>query len=203
MVSYQRNPAKRVLPAEWEDVEVVERHGDNERSPKFALLPTGEEANRVFFFGTLMDDVENVANDGDYWRGRVIDNSDPDGDVAEVYIYAGDYKPEQMEFLKTADTPCYVAVVGKPQDAYETDDGRIFVNMDIESIRTATRAERDTWLAETVTHTVQRVKNFRENPDDETVQRAREHYGDDVEQYLRGARNALNSAVEDAEQTDE
>lgn len=202
MVSYQRNPAKRVLPAEWEDVEVVERHGDDERSPKFALLPTGEEANRVFFFGTLMDDVENVSQDGDFWRGRVIDNSNPDGDVAEVYIFAGGYSPDEMEFLKTADAPCYVAVVGKPQDAFEADNGNIYVNMDIESIRTATRDERDTWLAETVTHTVKRVQNFRQNPNDETVARAREQYGDDVSKYLRGAQNALDSAVDDAEQSE-
>lgn len=199
MGKYERNPAKRLLPTEWEDVEVVERHGEDDRSPKFALLPTGEEANRVLFFGTLMDDVENVAKDGDYWRGRVIDNSDPDGGVAEVYIYAGSYKAEQMEFLKSAETPCYVCVVGKPQEPYVKDDGTVYVNMDIESIRTATRDERDMWLAEAVTHTAQRVQNMRENPEDDVVQRAVEEYDVDVNDYLRGAQTALEAAVNDSQ----
>ena len=104
-----RQPAKRAFADEFANATKVFRESDGERAPKFAVLPTGERANRVFAVGTLTEaeDISKSA-DSEYWQARVVD---PTG---TFYVYAGQYQPEAMAALRSIEAPAYVMVVGKP-----------------------------------------------------------------------------------------
>jgi len=184
-----REVARRVFAREFNDATHTFKESDDERAPLYALLPTGERANRVFLVGTLTE-TEDVGEDSEYWRGRIVD---PTG---TFYVYAGQYQPEAASALRDADPPAYVAVVGKPR-TFETDEGGTNVSVRPESITTVDAATRDRWVVETARATTARVAAF-----DDAVEYARlaaEQYGEDVSGY----RDAAVSALESLETTDE
>ncbi|MFW6265140.1 MAG: DNA-binding protein, partial [Halanaeroarchaeum sp.] len=82
-----REVARRVFAAEFNDATYTFKESDDERAPLYALLPTGERVNRVFIVGTLTE-TEDIGNENEYWRGRVVD---PTG---TFFVYAGQYQPE-------------------------------------------------------------------------------------------------------------
>ena len=144
-----RQTAKRAFAAEFEDATEIFQEGNNERSPKFAMLPTGERANRVLAMGTLTE-AENIGKKSDYFQARVVD---PTG---TFFVYAGKYQPEAMSVLRDIETPAYVAVVGKPR-SYETDEGDTLVSLTPESITTIEQGTRDAWVVETAEQTLERI----------------------------------------------
>jgi hypothetical protein len=144
----------------------------------------------VFLVGTLTE-KEDVGDDSEYWRGRIVDPS------GTFFVYAGQYQPEAASTLRDLDPPAYVAVVGKPR-TYETDDGGINVSVRPESVTEVDAATRDRWVVETAQRTLDRVAGF-DDEGNEYVRMAREHYGDDVSAYRRAA----VSALEGLEETDE
>jgi RPA family protein len=151
-----REVAKRVFAREFNDATYTFKESDEERAPNFALLPTGDRANRVFVVGTLTE-TEDIGDDSEYWRGRVVD---PTG---TFFIYAGQYQPEAAAFLRDTEPPAYVSVVGKPR-TFETDDGSINVSLRPESITPVDEATRDRWVVETAERTLDRIEAF----DDDT-----------------------------------
>ncbi|MFC4406921.1 RPA family protein [Haloarchaeobius iranensis] len=151
-----REVAKRVFAREFNDATYTFKESDEERAPNFALLPTGDRANRVFVVGTLTE-TEDIGDDSEYWRGRVVD---PTG---TFFIYAGQYQPEAAAFLRDTEPPAYVSVVGKPR-TFETDDGSVNVSLRPESITAVDEATRDRWVVETAERTLDRVEAY----DDET-----------------------------------
>jgi len=179
-----REVARRAFAAEFNDAEFTFKESDDERAPLYALLPTGERANRVFVVGTLTE-TEDIGEDSEYWRGRVVD---PTG---TFFVYAGQYQPEAASALRDADTPQYVAVVGKPR-TFETDDGSVNVSLRPESITPVDEATRDRWVVETAERTLERLDAF-DDEGNEYAERARAEYGEDVSPYRR----ALLEALED------
>lgn len=204
-----REVAQRAFATEFADATHQFQESDEERAPKYGLLPTGERANRVFAVGTLTE-TEDIGSDSEYWQARVVD---PTG---TFFVYAGQYQPEAMAFLRDADAPEYVAVVGKP-NTYETtnEDGEpeTYVSIRPEEIRTVAESTRDRWVAETAEQTLERVEAFlaqRGELDDVDVdpeatapafERARSEYGVDMSTYHEAARDALSGLLgeEDAE----
>ena len=189
-----RETARRVFATEFNDATYTFKESDDDRAPVYALLPTGERANRVFFVGTLTE-TEDVGDDGEYWRGRVVD---PTG---TFFVYAGQYQPDAAGFLRDAEPPVYVAVVGKPR-TFETDDGEVNVSVRPESITEVDAATRDRWVVETAEQTLDRVAAFEDDDDaaiDEYVRMAREEYDLPVENYRRETVSALESLEEEAE----
>lgn len=156
-----REPARRVFPSELADAGHTFKLSDEERAPNYALLPTGERANRVFIVGTLTE-VEDVGTDSEYLRGRVVG---PDG---TAFVYAGQYQPEPASFLRQAkgDTPMFVAVTGKPK-SYETDNGDVNVKLNPEVISEVDRDTREQWVSETAEQTLARIEAF--DPEDDYV----------------------------------
>jgi RPA family protein len=75
-----------------------------------------------------------------------------------VFVYAGQYQPEAMQFLQQADTPSYVAVVGKLRP-YEAGD-RVNVAIEPEFVAPVEEETRDAWTVETVAHTRKRLDAF-------------------------------------------
>jgi hypothetical protein len=186
-----REVARRVFASEFNDASYTFSESDDERAPVYLLLPTGEKANRVFLVGTLTE-KEDIGEDSEYWRGRIVD---PTG---TFFVYAGQYQPEAAAALRDLDAPSYVAIVGKPR-TYEPEDGDgVIVSVRPESITEVDAGTRDRWVVETAQRTLERVRAF----DDEGNQYARmasEHYGDAVDRYHEEAVTALSSLDETGE----
>ena len=191
-----REVARRVFATEFNDATYTFKESDEERAPVYALLPTGERANRVFVVGTLTE-TEDVGSDSEYWQGRVVDPS------GTFFMYAGQYQPEAASFLREAEPPVYVSVAGKPR-TFETDDGDINVSLRPESVTAVGADTRDRWVVETATRTLERIQavDSDEATQDEYVTMAREQYGDeegtlDLDRYRRAALGALEELDEE------
>jgi hypothetical protein len=173
-----------VFAQEFNDGSYTFKESDDERAPVYLLLPTGERANRVMVVGTLTE-TEDVGEDAEYWRGRIVD---PTG---TFFVYAGQYQPEAASTLRDLETPAYVSVVGKPR-TYETDDGTVNVSLRPESITEVDAATRDRWVVETARRTVERLEAF-DDEGNEYARMARERYDLPVESYRDAAIAALES----------
>jgi RPA family protein len=184
-----REVAQRVFAREFNDSGYTFKESDDERAPVYLLLPTGERANRIFVVGTLTE-TEDVGEDSEYWRGRVVD---PTG---TFFVYAGQYQPEAANVLREIETPKYVAVVGKPR-TYETDEGDTNVAVRPESITVVDAATRDRWVTETAGRTVERIEAAAEDPEgiNEYARMATEQYDLPPENY----REAVVAALEELE----
>jgi len=187
-----REVARRVFAREFNDASHTFKESDDERAPNYALLPTGERANRVFFVGTLTE-KEDVGDDSEYWRGRIVD---PTG---TFFVYAGQYQPDAASMLRELQPPEYVAVAGKPR-TYETESGQVNVSVRPESITVVDEATRDRWVVEAAERTVDRVEAF-DAETNEYAAMAREQYGDDASEYLEGAIEALETIEGEAAPT--
>jgi hypothetical protein len=185
-----REVARRVLAQEFNDSSYTFKESDDERAPLYVLLPTGERANRVFVVGTLTE-TEDVGDDSEYWRGRIVDPS------GTFFVYAGQYQPEAAATLRDLEPPAYVAVVGKPR-TYETDDGTVNVSLRPESITEVDAATRDRWVVETARRTVERLAAV-DDDGNEYARMAREQYDLPVGRY----RDAAIAAIESLERHDE
>ncbi len=196
-----REVARRVFASEFNDSTYAFKESDDERAPNYALLPTGDRANRVFLVGTLTE-TEDVGDDSEYWRGRVVD---PTG---TFFVYAGQYQPEAASVLRDTEPPAYVSIVGKPR-TYETDDGTVNVSVRPETISVVDDDTRDRWVVETAERTLDRIEAFTEwetdqeapesgstAPTNEYAQMAREQYDSPVENYRRAVIQALESLEE-------
>jgi hypothetical protein len=188
-----REVARRVFAAEFNDATHTFKESDDERAPAYQLLPTGGKANRVFFVGTLTE-KEDIGEDNEYWRGRIVDPS------GTFFVYAGQYQPEAASALRELEPPAYVAVVGKPR-TYETDDGSVNVSVRPESITVVDAATRDRWVVEAAEQTVDRVAAFGDEGN-EYARMAEDRYDLDPEQYREVAVSALQSMDEGEDSAD-
>ena len=187
-----REVARRAFATEFNDATYTFKESDDDRAPVYSLLPTGQRANRVFVAGTLTE-TEDVGNDSEYWRGRIVD---PTG---TFFTYAGQYQPEATSVLREAETPAYVTVVGKPR-TYETDEGDVNVSLRPESISVVDDATRNRWVVETAERTLDRIEAFGAAADgdaaaDEYATMAETQYGAELSTY----RDAVVSALETLE----
>ena len=185
-----REIARRVFASEFNDATFTFKESDDERAPLYALLPTGERVNRVFVVGTLTE-TEDIGDESEYWRGRVVD---PTG---TFFVYAGQYQPEAASTLRELEPPAYVAVVGKPR-TYETDDGSVNVSVRPESITAVDSVTRDRWVVEAAQRTLERVDAF-EDESNEYARMAREEYDLSTDEYRRMALAALEGLDESDE----
>ncbi|WP_135827501.1 RPA family protein [Halorussus halobius] len=184
-----REVARRVFAGEFNDATHTFKESEEERAPVYALLPTGEKANRIFVVGTLTE-TEDVGEDSEYWQGRVVD---PNGDP--FFVYAGQYQPEAASMLRELEPPAYVAITGKPR-TYETDDGDVNVSVRPESITLVDAATRDRWVVETAERTLERVERF-EDDTNEYARMADEQYDRSPAQYRDLVVAALESLEDD------
>ena len=182
-----REVARRVFADEFNDAAFSFKESDDDRAPVYALLPTGGKANRVFFVGTLTE-KDDVGEDNEYWRGRIVD---PTG---TFFVYAGQYQPEAASTLRELEPPAYVAVVGKPR-TYETDDGSVNVSVRPESIQIVDAATRDRWVVETAERTLDRIGAF-DDEGNEYARMAREEYDLPTDRYVESTVSALESVEE-------
>lgn len=154
-----RLPAVRTSGAELNRSSVMFKESDEERAPNFMLLPTGVAANRVVTAGVLTE-IEDVGNESEYLQARIVDNS---GET--VFAYAGQYQPEVAEFLRNAEAPEHVVLIGKP-NTYETDDGEIQVSVRPEEIVAVTAEVRELVQTEVLAQTRARASQLEASIED-------------------------------------
>jgi len=191
-----REVAWRVFAREYNDADLGFKEGEDERAPNYVATPTGAKINRLFVTGVLTE-VERVGED-DLLRARV---SDPTGTFV---VYAGQYQPDAVSFFADAETPEFVAVVGKAR-TYEPDDSdEVYTSVRPEEVNVVDAETRDRWNVETAQETLKRVEAVREylrtgetretRPEVHELGDVVDHYGTD-EAYLneleREAREVL------------
>jgi uncharacterized protein len=151
--SFEREPARRVFAGELRECRYQFKEGEDEKSPTFVLLPTGERCNRIFLIGTLTEKTRQ-GEQNIFYRGRVVD---PTG---TFFIMAGSYQPEAMQQLAKIETPAFVAVIGKPS-LYQKPDGAVMVSVRVESITVVDKETRDLWVLDAAERTLGRIEAFR------------------------------------------
>lgn len=186
----QRQVARRVFASEYNDATHLFKESDDEMAPKYALLPTGVRANRVFVVGTVTE-TNDVGNEQEYWQARVVDST------GTFFVYAGQYQPDAAAYFRELEPPEYAAVVGKPR-TFETDDGDLRVTMRPEHVTTVTQRVRNNWVVETGLRTLDRIEEFEQTdfgsdmaPPD--LQLAADQYDTDVSGYRSDIREAVES----------
>ena len=177
-----REPARRVFAAELRECRLQFKDGDDEKSPSFVLLPTGERSNRMFLCGE-MTKKEKRGDQTQFYTARV---QDPTG---IFFINAGSYQPEAMQELAQIEPPSYVAVVGKPS-IRETPDGSVFVSVRVESVTEIDKETYETWVLDTARQTLDRIDVFGKTDDSDKAQK---FYNTDLIIHRQMAYEALTS----------
>ncbi|MCG1003386.1 MULTISPECIES: hypothetical protein [Halobacterium] len=167
----RREVAYRLFAAEFEDADYSYAESDEERAPNYVVTPTGARVNRVFVVGVLTE-VEQVSDD--VVRARVVD---PTG---AFVVYAGQYQPEALAALESADTPSFVAVTGKARTFQPDDADVIYTSIRPEEVSEVDAETRDRWVVSTAEQTVDRVATMAAAH--EGVER-----GDNLRELLEGA----------------
>ena len=164
---FEREPARRVFAAELRECRYQFKEGEDEKSPTFVLLPTGERSNRIFLVGTLTE-KNRQGEQNIFYRGRVVD---PTG---TFFIMAGSYQPEAMQQLAKIEPPQFVAVIGKP-NLYQKPDGSFTVSVRVESITVVDKETRDLWVLDTAKHTLDRIDAYSREPTPDMIKAKAEY----------------------------
>jgi len=181
--AFEREPARRVFAAELRECRYQFRDGEDEKSPTFVLLPTGERCNRIFLVGTLTE-KQRQGDQNIFYRGRVVDPS------GTFFVMAGSYQPEAMQQIAKIDTPAFVAVIGKP-NLYQTPDGAFLVSVRVESITVVDKETRDLWVLDTATRTLDRVEMMAKGTSPDVIKAKEQYPGIDVAVFRKTAYDAL------------
>ncbi|MFB6071510.1 MAG: hypothetical protein ABEJ88_00920 [Halobacterium sp.] len=144
----RREVAYRLFAAEFDDANYSYAESDEERAPNYVVTPTGARVNRVFVVGVLTE-VEQVNED--VVRARIVD---PTG---AFVVYAGQYQPEALAELESAETPSFVAVTGKARTFEPEDADVVYTSIRPESVSEVDAETRDRWVVSTAEQTVDRV----------------------------------------------
>ena len=189
-MSYEREPAKRVFAAELREASKTIKDTEDEKSPVYLLLPTGERCNRVLIAGTITQ-KDKVGDQNILYRARI---SDPTG---IFYINASSYQPEAMHQLAKIDTanPSFVVVVGKP-NAYTTPDGKTLISVRAESILVVNQETRDLWIQDAARSTLDRVDALSSDCPSADILLARETYHLSQDHWKKMVSDALSRIMQ-------
>jgi RPA family protein len=179
--TFEREPARRVFAAELRETRIHFREGDDEKSPTYVLLPTGERCNRVFLVGTLTE-KKKQGEQNMFYRARVVD---PTG---TFFIMAGSYQPEAMQQIARIEAPAFVAVAGKP-NVYETPDGATLISVRCESITAVDKDTRDRWVLDCALATLDRIDRMGST---QYGERAQKEYATDPAVFRKMVAEALS-----------
>ena len=146
-----REIAYRLFAAEYDDASLSYAESDEERAPNYVISPTGARLNRVFVVGTL---TEVTPVNDEMVRARVVD---PTG---AFVVYAGQYQPDELAFLESADPPAFVAVTGKARTFQPDDSDQIYTSIRPESIAAVDADTRDRWVVSAAERTLERIGTY-------------------------------------------
>jgi uncharacterized protein len=181
--AFEREPARRVFASELRECRYQFKDGEDEKSPTFVLLPTGERSNRIFLVGTLTEKTRQ-GEQNIFYRGRVVD---PTG---TFFVMAGSYQPEAMQQLAKIEPPQFVAVIGKP-NLYQKPDGSFMNSVRIESITVVDKDTRDLWVLDAAKQTLDRVDAFKAGTAPDVIKAKEQYPNIDPAVFRRIAYDAL------------
>lgn len=181
--AFEREPARRVFASELRECRYQFKEGEDEKSPTFVLLPTGERSNRIFIVGTLTEKTRQ-GEQNIFYRGRVVD---PTG---TFFVMAGSYQPEAMQQLAKIEPPQFVAVVGKP-NLYQKPDGAFMNSVRVESITVVDKDTRDLWVLDAAKQTLDRVDAFKTGTAPDVIKAKEQYPNIDPAVFRRTAYDAL------------
>ena len=181
--AFEREPARRVFASELRECRYQFRDGEDEKSPTFVLLPTGERSNRIFIVGTLTEKTRQ-GEQNIFYRGRVVD---PTG---TFFVMAGSYQPEAMQQLAKIEPPQFVAVIGKP-NLYQKPDGSFMNSVRVESITVVDKDTRDLWVLDAAQQTLDRIDAFNAGTAPDVIKAKEQYPTIDPAVFRRAAYDAL------------
>lgn len=149
----EREVARRAFAAELTDAVHTYRTEDDDQAPIYALLPTGERANRVLIAGTLLATSEFSSDGGGSIWGMEL--KDPTGEMTAYASPDSDASGRVPELS----TPEYVALTAKPR-THEDETGTQSVGLRAETLSVITPETYDHWIADTAEKTLARISDF-------------------------------------------
>ncbi|HDR72304.1 MAG TPA: nucleic acid-binding protein [Methanoculleus sp.] len=177
---FEREPALRVFAAELRESRIQFKEGEDEKSPSYVLLPTGERCNRIFLCGQ-MTQKEKRGEQNKFYTVRV---QDPTG---TFFINAGSYQPDAMQQIARIEPPVYVAVLGKP-GIRTTADSSVFVSVRAESVTEIDLETYRCWVLDCAQQTLDRLDSFDQTDDS---RKAKEFYNTNTAIYRQIIHDAL------------
>jgi RPA family protein len=181
--AFEREPARRIFASELRECRYQFKDGEDEKSPTFVLLPTGERSNRVFLVGTLTEKTRQ-GEQNIFYRGRVVD---PTG---TFFVMAGSYQPEAMQQLARIEPPQFVAVIGKP-NLYQKPDGAFMNSVRVESITVVDKETRDRWVLDAAKQTLDRIDAYTDSTSPDVIKAKEQYPNIDPAVFRRIAYDAL------------
>jgi hypothetical protein len=181
--AFEREPARRIFASELRECRYQFKDGEDEKSPTFVLLPTGERSNRVFLVGTLTEKTRQ-GEQNIFYRGRVVD---PTG---TFFVMAGSYQPEAMQQLARIEPPQFVAVIGKP-NLYQKPDGAFMNSVRVESITVVDKETRDLWVLDAAKQTLDRIDAYTDSTSPDVIKAKEQYPNIDPAVFRRIAYDAL------------
>lgn len=150
----KREVAWRVFASELNSA-VHTQMGSEAYEPNYIITEAGAKINRVFITGVFTE-KDNVGSEDDpLWRARVID---PTG---AFFISAGRFQPEAAKIFGELEPPLTLALVGKIR-TFTSDDGRMFVSVRPEVVKSIKIPERNQWILETCKLLLRRLECLNE-----------------------------------------
>ena len=167
--AFEREPARRVFASELRECRYQFKDGEDEKSPTFVLLPTGERSNRIFIVGTLTEKTRQ-GEQNMFYRGRVVD---PTG---TFFVMAGSYQPEAMQQLAKIEPPPVRCGYRKSRPSTrKTLTSAPLVSVRVESINVVDKDTRDLWVLDAAKQTLDRVDAFNAGTAPDVI-KAKEQY---------------------------
>jgi RPA family protein len=178
--SFTREPAKRVFASELRESRLQFKDGEDEYSPTYVLLPTGERCNRIFISGRLTQ-KEKRGDQHTYYTARI---QDPTG---TFFANIWDRDSDAWHQIQRIDPEAYVAVTGKPT-IRSSQDGSTFVSVRIESVIRIEMDDYRNWVLDVARQTLDRLDRFGQTDDSRN---AGKFYTTDPAIYRQMVYNAL------------
>jgi RPA family protein len=175
-------PTRRAFVAELKAVRYFYKEDpDDDKSVKFALLPSGESASRVFMVGVI-DDIKKMEKRPGYTaKFRDLTGS--------ITIRAGEFQPAaQNQLRKIKNTPAFVAMTAKvnlyqpPMEAGK--DPVYVVSLEPDDLVVVEKPYRLLWNELTLNATVDRMTDIHRSDPTESQTMALHEYSDDVRQAI-------------------
>jgi RPA family protein len=190
-IDYTRSIARRVFAIELNATSHSFQPGDDERSPRYVLLPTGQRANRVVISGAATEAEKDGTRNGEaVYRLRIHDGTE------SVYAYAGVNEPRARDQISSLDVPATVMVVGKPRVYESEDDETSYVSIQPEHVVEVGTDTRQRWARQTAAKTLARIDAIEsEDVTSEDIDMAHRFYSD---QDFNPLRDAVHEGLQQA-----
>jgi len=182
--AFEREPARRIFASELRECRYQFKDGEDEKSPTFVLLPTGERSNRVFLVGTLTEKTRQ-GEQNIFYRGRVVD---PTG----TFFCDGRQLPARGHAAARQDrAPRSSWRSSASPNLYQKPDGAFMNSVRVESITVVDKETRDLWVLDAAKQTLDRIDAYTDSTSPDVIKAKEQYPNIDPAVFRRIAYDAL------------